>query len=149
MMLRVATPAARLLWLLLRLSTPQPQLPALLWTPQPAETTAEVPGISLASWLLVQRHHQLLIHRHQLLHVVLSTLSPLACHRRIRRVMVLEDLLGNVDLLWKINGAGVDAGVHGSCTLPLLPSIPMPGWLGKRRNPDRDAYGVGVWGFQG
>ena len=122
------------------------------------ESTAELFG-TCRSWLL---RHRLLHHRHH--HVLEHPLElvgrlvclvgrlridPLPLHCGIRRVVVLEDLLGCDDLLGRKDEAGFDAGEHGTCSLPLFPTIPMPSWLGERRNLDRDVSDSRRLGFQG
>ena len=88
----------------------------------PSERTAELVGIALATLLLLL-HHPHHRFRHLLsdpLQVVLVgcfRIDPLSLHCGIRRVMVLEDLLGCGDLLRRVEGTGFDAGVHGTCTL--------------------------------
>ena len=46
---------------------------------------------------------------------------PLSLHLWVRRVMMLEDLLGGGDLLRREDGSGFDTGVHCTRTLSLLP----------------------------
>ena len=114
--LRSSASATRLLRRLLLLTL------VLIWT---STRTAGVRSrIALAHGLLSHHLRQQLGHH---VHVVLVGLVgrlrvfPLSLHLWVRRVMMLEDLLGGGDLLWREDGSGFDAGVHCTCTLSLLP----------------------------